>query len=112
MDIQYGTQHQKSQTAAEESQWWAHQVESYLAPVSARLDAYLDRRVVGNITATVAGIVQTRSVITLSELGSALCGAAHAEAGQQRLARALHHEGWESKLIEEVLWEQAERRRE
>jgi hypothetical protein len=108
MCIEYGTDVQKKQTAAEESQWWTEQLEAYLAPYSERLDAYLDRRVVGNLTATVAGIVQTRSPLTLSELGSTLCGPAHAEAGTQRLQRALHHPGWQSQLIEEVLWEQAE----
>jgi Transposase DDE domain len=67
--------------------------------------------VVGNLTATVAGIVQTRSELTTSELGSALCGPEHAEAGTQRLQRALHHQGWASEVIEEVLWDQAETRR-
>src|SRR5258708_37206427 len=102
----------EKQTAEEESQWWAEQLESYLAPYSERLDAYLDRRVVGNLTATVAGIVQTRAELTTSELGSAICGPEHAEAGTQRLQRALHHEGWEAGVIEEVLWEQAEQRRQ
>jgi hypothetical protein len=111
MFFQYGTDANEKQTAEEESQWWAEQLETYLAPYSERLDAYLDRRVVGNLTATVAGIVQTRSELTTSELGSAICGPEHAEAGTQRLQRALHHQGWESEVIEEVLWEQAETKR-
>src|SRR3989442_1468738 len=96
MFFQYGTDANEKQTAEEASQWWASQLESYLAPYSERLDAYLDRRVVGNLRATVAGIVQTRSELTTSELGSAICGPEHAEAGTQRLQRALHHQGWES----------------
>lgn len=108
MFIQYGTEAKEKQSAEEESQWWAEQLESYLAPYSERLDAYLDRRVVGNLTATVAGIVQTRSELTTSELGSAICGPEHAQAGTQRLQRALHHQGWASEVIEEVLWEEAE----
>jgi hypothetical protein len=64
--------------------------------------------VVGNLTATVAGIVQTRSEWTTSALGSAICGPEHAEAGSQRLQRALHQQGWASEGIEEVLWEEAE----
>ena len=111
MFFQYGTDAHEKQTAEEESQWWASQLETYLAPYSERLDAYLDRRVVGNLTATVAGIVQTRSELTTSELGSAICGPEHAQAGTQRLQRALHHQGWESEVIEEVLWEQAEAKR-
>jgi hypothetical protein len=112
MFIQYGTQGNETQTGEEESQFWAQQLESYLAPYSERLDAYLDRRVVGNLRATVAGIVQTRSELTTSELGSAICGPGHAEAGTQRLQRALHHEGWKARVIEEVLWEQAEQSRQ
>lgn len=112
MFFQYGTEGNKKQTAEEESQQWAQQLERYLMPISIWLDTYLDRRVVGNLTATVAGIVQTRSEVTTSELGSAICGPNHAEAGTQRLQRALHHQGWEAKHIEEVLWEQAERDRE
>jgi hypothetical protein len=111
MFIQYGTEGNEKQTAEEESQFWAQQLETYLAPYSERLDAYLDRRVVGNLTATVAGIVQTRSELTTSEVGSALCGPGHAEAGTQRLQRVLHHQGWEAGVIEEVLWDQAETRR-
>jgi hypothetical protein len=108
MFLEYATDSEKKQTAEEESQWWANQLETYLSPYTQRLDAYLDRRVVGNLTATVAGIVQTRSALTLSELGSTLCDPAHAQAGTQRLQRALHHRGWHSQLIEELLWEQAE----
>jgi hypothetical protein len=111
MFYQYGMDANEKQTAEEESQWWASQLETYLAPYSERLDAYLDRRVVGNLRATVVGIVQTRSELTTSELGSAICGPEHAEAGTQRLQRALHHQGWKSVVIEEVLWEQAEQKR-
>lgn len=108
MFFQYDTEGNEKQTGEEESQWWARQLERYLTPYSERLDAYLDRRVVGNLSATVAGIVQTRSELTTSELGSAICGPEHAEAGTQRLQRALHHHGWASEVIEEVLWEEAE----
>jgi hypothetical protein len=68
--------------------------------------------VVGNLTATVASIVQARADLTLSELGSGLCGSEHADAGTQRLQRALHHQGWKAEVIEEVLWEQAEKGRQ
>lgn len=112
MFSQYAISAQPLPPGEQESQWWAEQLERYLAPVSERLDAYLDRRVVGNLVATVAGIVQARTCLTSSELGSALTGPEHAEAGMQRLQRALHHEGWSSTLIEEVLWEQAEQRRQ
>jgi hypothetical protein len=99
MFFQHSTEASGKQTAEEESQWWAQHLETYLAPYSERLDAYLDRRVVGNLMATVAGIIQTRSELTTSELGSAICGPEHAAAGTQRLQRALHHEGWKSQVI-------------
>jgi hypothetical protein len=112
MSLQYDTDSQEQPTAEEESQFWAQQLARYLAPYHERLDAYLDRRVVGNLTAAVAAIVQTRTELTTSALGSAICGPAHAEAGTQRLQRALHHEGWEAEVIEEVLWQEAERSRQ
>jgi len=110
--MQYDTEENETQTAEEESQVWAKPLETYLTPYSERMDAYLDRRVVGNLTTTVAGIVQTRSALTTSEVGSTLCGPEHAEAGTQRIQRALHHQGWKSAVIEEVLWDQAERSRQ
>ena len=42
MFLQYDTDEQQIQTAAEESQLWAQQLETYLRPYSQRLDAYLD----------------------------------------------------------------------
>jgi hypothetical protein len=111
MCFQYDTPIPEQQMAEEESQWWAEQLETYLAPYRERLDAYVDRRVVGNLTAAVAGIVQTRASLTTSELGSTICGPAHTEAGTQRLQRALHHQGWQAEVIEALLWEEAEQRR-
>src|SRR5947209_16660961 len=95
-----------------ESQFWAEQLARYLEPFGERLDAYLDRRVVGNLLAGVGAIVQSCSQLTTRELGCGICGAEHAEAGTQRLQYALHHQGWEAEAIEEVLWEQAEVRRQ
>src|SRR6059058_4036261 len=113
MSFQYDILRQEPAiTEEEESQFWAEQLARYLKPYQERLDAYLDRRVVGNLMATVGAIVQSRCELTTSELGCAICGAAHAEAGTQRLQRALHHEGWEAEVIEEVLWQEAEKRRQ
>src|SRR5436305_14204397 len=106
MFFQDDTDSQEQPTAQEESQFWAQQLARYLAPYHERLDAYVDRREVGNLTATVAGIVQTRTELTTSALGSAICGPAHAQAGTQRLQRAFHHEGWEAEATEEVLWQE------
>jgi hypothetical protein len=67
--------------------------------------------VVGNWTATIASSVQTRSELTLAQLGSAICGPEQSEAGTQRLQRALHHQGWTAEVIEELLGDQAEQSR-
>ncbi len=99
MYAQYDTAPMPTQTPQEESQWWARELESYLTPYQQRLDAYLDRGVVGNLTAIVAGIAQSRSELTTSGLGSTITGPAHAEAGLQRIQRALHHRGWQAEVI-------------
>jgi hypothetical protein len=57
-------------------------------------------------------MVQSRRELTTSELGAAICGAAHSEAGTQRLQYALHHPGWQAEVIEEVLWQEAEQSRQ
>lgn len=109
MHHQYGTP-SSDPSSEEESQQWAQQLEQYLAPYLQRLDAYLDRRIVGNLAAAVASIIQSERDLTLTELGAGICGPAHAQAGVQRLDHALHHDGWQGQLIGEVLWEQAEQR--
>lgn len=112
MFSQYDIAGIQKQTPQEESQSWAGERETYLTPSSQRLDASVARRVVGNLTAVVAGIVQTRAELTTSELGSAITGPGHAEAGTQRLQRALHHAGGKAGVSEAVLWEQAQQRRQ
>jgi hypothetical protein len=113
MSFQYDISGQEPSLSEEdESQFWAEQLARYLRPYQERLDAYVDRRVVGNLMATVGAIVQSRCQLTTSELGSAICGPAHAEAGTQRLQYALHHKGWEAEVIEEVLWQEAEQSRQ
>src|SRR5256885_924315 len=113
MSFQYDLSGQEpSRSEEEESPFWAEQLAKYLKPYQERLDAYVDRRVVGNLMATVGAIVQSRCELTTSELGCAICGAAHAEAGTQRLQYALHHPGWEAEVIEEVWGQEAEQRRQ
>jgi hypothetical protein len=108
MSLQYGIPAKEGQTGETMSQTCAQELEAYLTPWSERLDAYVDRRIVGNLIATVAGIVQTRSDLTLTELGSTITGPQHAEAGTQRLGRLLQHQGWKAEMLEQVWWEQAE----
>ena len=108
LSLQYAIRSKEEQSGEAMSQTCAQELEEYLRPWSERLDAYVDRRIVGNLLASVAGIVQTRSDLTLTELGSMLTGPQHAEAGTQRLERLLQHQGWQAEMLEQVLWEQAE----
>jgi hypothetical protein len=62
--------------------------------------------------AAVGASVQSGSAFTTSELGGAICGAAQAEAGTQRLPYAYHQQGWEAAVIEEIVWQEAEQRRD
>lgn len=106
MSVQYTAE--STLAPAEESQQWAHHLETFLHPYLERLDAYLDRRVVGNLAATVASILASQRDLSLTELGAGICGPEHAQAGVQRLDHALHHQGWQAQFIGEVLWEQAD----
>ena len=108
MFFQYDTQSEQTQPGEDGSQ----QLEMYLTPHRERRDAYLDRRVVGNLIATVAGNVQKRSALSLTELGSRITSPEHADAGTQRLKWALAHQGWEARQIEQVMWEHTEKARQ
>ena len=109
MSLQYGIHAKEGQTGEAMSQTCAQELETYLTPWSERLDAYVDRRIVGNLIATVAGIVQTRSDLT-RELNWAARSRAHS-----RPRRARNdwnglgtHQGWKAEMLEQVWWEQAE----
>jgi hypothetical protein len=43
MFFEHSTEEAKQQTAEAESQWWARQLENYLAPYSERLQAVLQK---------------------------------------------------------------------
>lgn len=106
MPIQYTAEPESR--GVEESQQWADHLETFLKPFLERLDAYLDRRVVGNLAAAVASMLASEGDLSLTELGAGICGPDHAQAGVQRLDHALHHAGWQAQLIADVLWEQAD----
>jgi hypothetical protein len=100
---QYGTAGIEASLSEEERQQWAQLLETSLAPS-------LDRRVVGNLAAAVASSVQTERARTWTEVGVGRGGPAHAQAGMQRRDHALHHGGWQARLIGEVRGEHAEQR--
>ena len=87
-------------------------LESFLAPLLLRLDQVLDRRLVQTFAATISILLQQRYRATgllLSELGAFLAGFEHAPAGTKRLSNLLRSKRWRSVLVEEFLWNAAER---
>jgi hypothetical protein len=77
------------------------------------LDAELDRRLVQTFLALVMGVVIHRhrnQGLLLSELGGILLEPEHAPAGTKRISNLLHSTKWSAQLIEDFLWEQADRR--
>lgn len=110
MQNQDGTGEIEASTSVEESQQGTGMVEPFLAPSLERLDASLDRSVVGNLAAAGASLIQTEREVSLTEVGAGICGPDPAQAGVPRLDHALHHEGWPARLIGQVLGEQADQR--
>ena len=77
------------------------------------LDAELDRQLVQTFLALVLGVVMHRhrnQGLLLSELGGILLEPEHAPAGTKRISNLLHSTKWSAQLIEDFLWEQADRR--
>jgi hypothetical protein len=88
-------------------------LEDFLAPLVARLDAQLDRRLVRTFAATIEVLLQNRyrsTGLLLSELGASLVSPEHAPAGTKRLSNLLRSKRWSADLLSTYLWEQASRR--
>ena len=87
-------------------------LESFLSPLLVRLDQVLDRRLVRTFAATLSILLEQRyraSGLLLSELGAFLGGFAHAPAGTKRLSNLLRSRRWSATLLEDFLWNAAER---
>ncbi|GCE22018.1 hypothetical protein [Dictyobacter kobayashii] len=112
MYSQYATWSQGNVSEQQESQQWAQSLETFLAPHCERLDAYLDRRLVGTVSTLIATliatIIQARVPLTLTALGSDLCGPDHADAGTQRIHRLLQQKRWSPEVLAESIWQQAD----
>src|SRR5829696_4033750 len=90
----------------------SQRLERFLAPLLLRLDQVLDRRLVRTFAALISILLQQRYRATgllLSELGGYLTGFEHAPAGTKRLSNLLRSKRWRSVLVEEFLWNAAER---
>lgn len=88
-------------------------LQEFFSPLLDRLDWRLDRRLVKTFAATLSILLQHRhraSGLLLSELGALLAGPEHAPAGTKRLSNLLRSPKWKAALLEDFLWEAADRR--
>jgi hypothetical protein len=85
----------------------------FLKPLLVELNTWLDRRLVQTCLGLVLAIVMHRhrnQGLLLSELGSYLLSPDRGPAGTKRLSRLLHSPRWEAELVEDFLWQGADRR--
>lgn len=91
----------------------SERLSSFLSPLLCRLDERIDVRLVRTFAATIQILLQNRyraGGLLLSELGALLLGPEHAPAGTKRLSNLLRSEKWKSTLLDDFLWEGAQRR--
>lgn len=89
------------------------QLQAFLAPLLQQLDAQIDARLVRTFRATVEAVLQFRHRahgLLLSELGAYLGPPDQAPAGTKRLSNLLRSGKWESALLAQYLWQQANER--
>jgi hypothetical protein len=113
MSTQYRTSSTEQQEVATISERLSQHLEAFLNPLLTLLDAYLDKRLVRTFLISIAAIITFRNHkqgLCLSELGSYIMNPAQAPAGTKRLSRLLHSKKWEKKLIEQFLWNQADKK--
>jgi hypothetical protein len=88
------------------------QLAEYLYPLLVLLDSQVDKRLVRTFLLTVQTIITFRDRINgllLSELGGYLAGPEHAPAGTKRIGSLIRSEKWDSRMIEEFLFWQADK---
>jgi hypothetical protein len=85
----------------------------FLTPLLVRLDVWLDARVVRTAYDVVVTIIRWRHStlgLLLSELGGYLMPPGQAPAGAKRIGTLVRSDRWQSRWIDEHLWQQAEQR--
>jgi len=107
---QYAIAKNPSQEDQQMSEQLAQQMQHFVQPLLAILDAYVDCRLVETFWRTMVAIIVARTSLLLSVLGEYLADPQHAPAGTKQLSRLLHCAKWCSGLIERFLWQQAETR--
>ncbi len=84
----------------------------YVRPLLYELQGQMDRRLVQTFLDLLLVIVMHRHRnhgLLLSELGGHLLGAEHAPAGTKRISNLLGSPKWETRQVDEYLWQQADR---
>ena len=83
----------------------------FVRPLLQDLNAKMDRRLVQTFLDMLQVIVMHRhrnQGLLLSELGGFLLGAGHAPAGTKRINNLIHSQGWDSTVVDDYLWQQAD----
>ncbi len=83
----------------------------FVRPLLKELAVKMDRRLVQTFFDLLLVIVMHRHRnhgLLLSELGGFLLGAGRAPAGTKRISNLLHSQDWNSKVVEDYLWQQAD----
>src|SRR6266516_396703 len=84
----------------------------FLFPLLVRLDQLLDKRLVRTFLETIQVILAYRDRVgglLLSELGGYLLCPDNAPAGTKRLSNLLHSPKWTAQVVEDELWQRAEK---
>ena len=112
MPTQYVTDQGTQQVPTQVAQGLGDQLQTFLLPLLMVLDRLIDVRLVRTFAQTVQVLIEVRNQaqgLLLSELGGYLLSPDKAPADTKRLSNLLHCSKWASSLIEQFLWQQAER---
>lgn len=112
MPTQYVTDEGTPQVPSRVAQEVGDQLHLFLLPLLVLLDQLLDVRLVRTFAQTVQVLIEVRNQaqgLLLSELGGYLLTPDQAPAGTKRLSNLLHCSKWASSLIEQFLWQQADK---
>ncbi len=89
------------------------QSQAYLKPLSDRLDAQIDKRLVNtfyNLFISILIFRHTKVGLLLSELGAYICGPANAPAGTKRISNLLRSKKWTHHLVDDHLFDRTKQR--
>lgn len=103
----------KAQDHALHSAYLGDRLYGFLRSLLIELDAHLDRRLVETFLGLVMVLILHRHRnhgLLLSELGGYLLPPEHAPAGTKRLNNLLRSTNWGTGMIEQFIWQQADRR--